>query len=108
MIRHRSPAVVAVLAAVLLAGCTDGSADTSAAPGMRPTSSPSPELRPADPAPKDFRMVTGDGFSLRAPSAYQSTTTRSRTGQPTLVLTPILGDRPAGNRCGRPGRRPGQ
>lgn len=75
----------AVLLAVAAAGCS-GPPDSPAPEQMRATAAPSPALAPADPPPKDFRTISGAGYTVSAPSAYQATTTTSRNGEPSLML----------------------
>lgn len=80
--------VVVALCAVLstaTAGCS-APPESTAPEQMRATAKPSPALAPADAPPKDFRTLSGKGYTVSAPSAYQATTTTSRNGQPSLLL----------------------
>lgn len=81
--------VLALLLASVLTGCSADPARPvpgDANPGLRATASAGPSTGPLDPAPRDYRVVDGEGFTIRAPAAFQASTTRSRNGQPALSL----------------------
>jgi hypothetical protein len=87
MIR-RMVAVVAVVALLTMTACGAGRPDvpSDSNPAFKATASAGPSLLPLSPAPRDYRPLTGEGFTIQAPSAFQGATQKASNGEPMLLL----------------------
>lgn len=86
MRQHGLAAGIAVGLTLVTAAC--GSQDGSTPRGdavYLPSGSPSATIEMLDP-PADYSMITGDGFTISAPSDFQQKRFKSSNGEPGLIL----------------------
>lgn len=78
--------VAATLGAVVVTGCGSTENPSPIDTFTLPTDTPTAPITPLDPVPIDFRSVTGPGFTLAVPSAWEATQPTSSSGEPSYFF----------------------